>query len=111
MTPLMARIVTVASIALLAAAVGILFVGSNPGLRGGPEGSAKFVDAYPIQEGNHVRVAGAVAGEVTKVELGDGTATVHRELEGGLVDVVEVDLPCLRPRAQGGRPGSHAGRA
>ena len=32
---------------------------------------------------------------VTKLELGEGTATVHRELEGGLVDVVEVDTPCL----------------
>jgi electron transfer flavoprotein beta subunit len=32
---------------------------------------------------------------VTKVELGDGCATVDRELEGGLVDVVEVDLPAL----------------
>jgi electron transfer flavoprotein beta subunit len=32
---------------------------------------------------------------VTKLELGDGTATVHRELEGGLVDVVEVDLPAV----------------
>jgi electron transfer flavoprotein beta subunit len=32
---------------------------------------------------------------VTKVSLGEGTATVHRELEGGLVDVVEVDTPCL----------------
>jgi electron transfer flavoprotein beta subunit len=32
---------------------------------------------------------------VTKVSLGDGAATVHRELEGGLVDVVEVDTPCL----------------
>jgi electron transfer flavoprotein beta subunit len=32
---------------------------------------------------------------VTKVSAGEGVATVHRELEGGLVDVVEVDLPCL----------------
>jgi electron transfer flavoprotein beta subunit len=32
---------------------------------------------------------------VTKLELGNGTATVHRELEGGLVDVVEVDVPCV----------------
>jgi electron transfer flavoprotein beta subunit len=32
---------------------------------------------------------------VTKVELGDGRATVNRELEGGLVEVVEVDLPAL----------------
>jgi electron transfer flavoprotein beta subunit len=32
---------------------------------------------------------------VTKIELGSGTATVHRELEGGLVDVVEVDTPAV----------------
>jgi electron transfer flavoprotein beta subunit len=35
------------------------------------------------------------AAVVTRIELGDGTATVHRELEGGLVDVVEVDTPAL----------------
>jgi electron transfer flavoprotein beta subunit len=32
---------------------------------------------------------------VTKIELGAGTATVNRELEGGLVDVIEVDTPAL----------------
>jgi electron transfer flavoprotein beta subunit len=32
---------------------------------------------------------------VTKIELADGNATVNRELEGGLVDVVEVDTPAL----------------
>jgi electron transfer flavoprotein beta subunit len=32
---------------------------------------------------------------VTKLELGSSTATVHRELEGGLLDVVEVDLPAV----------------
>jgi len=32
---------------------------------------------------------------VTKIELGDGKATVNRELEGGLVDVVEVDTPTV----------------
>ena len=32
---------------------------------------------------------------VTKLELGSGSATVHRELEGGLVDVVEVDTPAM----------------
>jgi len=32
---------------------------------------------------------------VTKIELGDGKATVDRELEGGVVDVVEVDVPAL----------------
>jgi len=32
---------------------------------------------------------------VTKIELGDGKATVHRELEGGLVDIVDVDTPAV----------------
>jgi electron transfer flavoprotein beta subunit len=32
---------------------------------------------------------------VTKIELGEGKATVNRELEGGVVDVVEVDTPAL----------------
>ena len=32
---------------------------------------------------------------VTKIELGDGKATVNRELEGGLIDVAEVDTPAL----------------
>jgi electron transfer flavoprotein beta subunit len=32
---------------------------------------------------------------LTKIELGDGRATVHRELEGGILDVVEVDTPAL----------------
>ena len=37
----------------------------------------------------------ARAAVVTKVELADGRATVDRELEGGLVDIVDVDLPAL----------------
>ena len=32
---------------------------------------------------------------VTNVALADGGATVHRELEGGLIDVVDVELPAL----------------
>jgi electron transfer flavoprotein beta subunit len=32
---------------------------------------------------------------VTKIELAEGKATVNRELEGGLLDVVEVDTPAL----------------
>jgi electron transfer flavoprotein beta subunit len=32
---------------------------------------------------------------VTKIELADGKATVNRELEGGLVDVTEVDTPAV----------------
>jgi electron transfer flavoprotein beta subunit len=35
------------------------------------------------------------AAVVIKLELGSGSATVHRELEGGLVDVVEVDTPAV----------------
>ncbi|HJS69921.1 MAG TPA: electron transfer flavoprotein subunit beta/FixA family protein [Gaiellaceae bacterium] len=58
-----------------------------------------------VQSSDSVQAAtgGALAGfldlpsvaVVTRLELGDGAATVHRELEGGLVDVVEVDTPCL----------------
>jgi electron transfer flavoprotein beta subunit len=32
---------------------------------------------------------------VTKIELGDGKATVNRELEGGVVDVTEVETPAV----------------
>jgi electron transfer flavoprotein beta subunit len=32
---------------------------------------------------------------VTKIELADGKAAVNRELEGGLVDVTEVDTPAV----------------
>jgi electron transfer flavoprotein beta subunit len=58
-----------------------------------------------VQSSDSVQAAtgGALAGllglpsvaVVTKIELGEGKATVHRELEGGLVDVVEVDTPAL----------------
>ena len=58
-----------------------------------------------VQSSDSVQAAtgGALAGllempsvaVVTKIELGEGKATVHRELEGGLVDVVEVDTPAV----------------
>ncbi|MFO7571542.1 MAG: electron transfer flavoprotein subunit beta/FixA family protein [Gaiellaceae bacterium] len=32
---------------------------------------------------------------VVDVEMGQGSARVHRELEGGLIDVVEVELPAV----------------
>ena len=58
-----------------------------------------------VQSSDSVQAAtgGALAGlldmpsvaVVTNIELGDGKATVNRELEGGLVDVVEVDTPAL----------------
>ena len=58
-----------------------------------------------VQSSDSVQAAtgGALAGlldmpsvaVVTRIELGDGKATVNRELEGGLVDVVEVDTPAV----------------
>ena len=58
-----------------------------------------------VQSSDSVQAAtgGALAGlldmpsvaVVTKIELGDGKATANRELEGGLVDVVEVDTPAV----------------
>jgi len=58
-----------------------------------------------VQSSDSVQAAtgGALAGllglpsvaVVTKIELDNGKATAHRELEGGLVDVVEVDTPAL----------------
>ena len=58
-----------------------------------------------VQSSDSVQAAtgGALAGlldmpsvaVVTKIELGNGKATVNRELEGGLVDVVEVDTPAV----------------
>ena len=84
MTNLMAKLVAITSVGLLVAAAAILVIGSSPGLRGGSEVTAKFDDAYPIQEGNHVRIGGAVAGEVTRIELGDdGQANVTVRLFDG----------------------------
>jgi electron transfer flavoprotein beta subunit len=58
-----------------------------------------------VQSSDSVQAAtgGALAGllglpsvaVVTKIELENGKATAHRELEGGLIDVVEVDTPAL----------------
>ena len=58
-----------------------------------------------VQSSDSVQAAtgGALAGlldmpsvaVVTKIELGERKATVYRELEGGLVDVVEVDTPAV----------------
>ena len=58
-----------------------------------------------VQSSDSVQAAtgGALAGLLdmpavavgTRIEVGDGKATVNRELEGGLVDVVEVDTPAV----------------
>jgi virulence factor Mce-like protein len=81
---LMARISAVASVALGVVALVVLVVTSNPGLRGGAEVHAVFEDAYPLLEGMHVRVDGAVAGSVKRIELNeDGNAAVTLQLFEG----------------------------
>jgi electron transfer flavoprotein beta subunit len=69
------------------------------------EGESPDLVLTGVQSSDSVQAAtgGALAGlldmpsvaVVTKIELGAGKATVHRELEGGLVDVVEVDTPAV----------------
>jgi electron transfer flavoprotein beta subunit len=69
------------------------------------EGESPDLVFAGVQSSDSVQAAtgGALAGllglpsvaVVTKIELGEGKATVHRELEGGLVDVVEVDTPAV----------------
>jgi phospholipid/cholesterol/gamma-HCH transport system substrate-binding protein len=52
---------------------------------GGYEVQAEFADAFPLLEGNAVRVSGAVAGEVKEIELTDrGTSIVTMRLHDGL---------------------------
>jgi electron transfer flavoprotein beta subunit len=99
-----------------------LAMGADRGIRVGTEGPldpiqvaralAEVVEAESpdlvfagVQSSDSVQAAtgGALAGllglpsvaVVTKIELENGKATAHRELEGGLVDVVEVDTPAL----------------
>jgi electron transfer flavoprotein beta subunit len=69
------------------------------------EGESADLVFAGVQSSDSVQAAtgGALAGlldlpsvaVVTKIELSEGKATVHRELEGGLVDVVAVDTPAL----------------
>jgi phospholipid/cholesterol/gamma-HCH transport system substrate-binding protein len=82
-TPLMARLVAVATAFLLAATVAVLYVTSNPGISGSTV-KAEFQDTFPLLPGMHVRVFGAVAGSVDDVELTDhGTALVTLRLNEG----------------------------
>jgi ABC-type transporter Mla subunit MlaD len=82
---LIARATAVATVFLAAAAVVALYVTSRPDvLRGGSEVTAVFEDAYPLLEGMHVRVDGAVAGTVREIELGDdGNAHITMQLFEG----------------------------
>jgi virulence factor Mce-like protein len=82
-TPLMARLVAVATACLLAATVAVLYVTSNPGISGSAV-KAEFEDTFPLLPGMHVRVFGAVAGSVDDVELTEeGTAVVTMQLNEG----------------------------
>jgi virulence factor Mce-like protein len=85
MNDLIARATAVATVFLAAAAVVALYVTSRPDvLRGGTEVNAEFDDAYPLLEGMHVRVDGAVAGTVKEIELGDdGNAHITMQLFEG----------------------------
>jgi len=85
MTGLIARITAFATVALAILAVVAVYVTSRPELvHGGTEVRASFEDAYPLLEGMHVRVDGAVAGTVKEVELGDdGNAHVTMQLFEG----------------------------
>jgi len=84
-TGLIARATALATVALAVVAVVALYVTSRPDvLRGGTEVNAAFEDAYPLLEGMHVRVDGAVAGTVKEIELGDdGNAHITMQLFEG----------------------------
>jgi virulence factor Mce-like protein len=79
----MARLVAVFSALLLAAAVGALWWTSQPS-GGGATVRAEFDDVYPLLPGMHVRVDGAIAGEVASIEVADdGEAIVTMDLSEG----------------------------
>jgi len=84
-TGLIARATALATVVLAALALVALYVTSRPDvLRGGTEVNAAFEDAYPLLEGMHVRVDGAVAGTVKEIELGDdGYAHITMQLFEG----------------------------
>ena len=85
MTDLIARVTAIATAFLAVVAVAALYVTSRPDvLHGGSAVGAQFEDAYPLLEGMHVRVDGAVAGTVKDIALGDdGNAHVTMQLFEG----------------------------
>lgn len=83
MNPAMARLVAVFSALLLLAAVAALWLTSKPAT-GAATVSAEFDDVYPLLPGMHVRVDGAIAGEVAAIEVADdGNAIVTMDLFEG----------------------------
>jgi phospholipid/cholesterol/gamma-HCH transport system substrate-binding protein len=80
---LMAKLVAVATAALLAATLAAVWITSHPGASGTTV-RAEFDDVYPLLPGMYVRVDGAIAGSVGAIEISDdGTAIVSMELFDG----------------------------
>ncbi len=83
MSDAMARLVAVFSALLLAVAIAALWWTSQPS-SGGATVRAEFDDVYPLLPGMHVRVDGAIAGEVASIEVADdGEAIVTMNLSEG----------------------------
>ena len=77
----LARRMAVVVAALLVGVLGVLYVTSRPAV-GGQQVVAEFRDAFPLIEGMHVRVDGAIAGSVAKIEVTDqGLASVTLALD------------------------------
>jgi phospholipid/cholesterol/gamma-HCH transport system substrate-binding protein len=77
MPDILARGTAVIVAGLLAVAVAALFVTSRPP-SGADEVKAEFDSAFPLVEGMHVRVDGAIAGSVGEIEVNDrGNAVVN----------------------------------
>jgi virulence factor Mce-like protein len=83
MSDAMARLVAVFSALLLAVAIGALWWTSQP-TGGGATVRAEFDDVYPLLPGMHVRVDGAIAGQVNSINVADdGEAIVTMRLFDG----------------------------
>src|SRR5690242_20151960 len=83
MSDAMARLVAIFSALLLAVSVGALWLTSQP-TGGGATVRAEFDDVYPLLPGMHVRVDGAIAGQVNSIDVADdGEAIVTMELFDG----------------------------
>ncbi|HEY8466145.1 MAG TPA: MlaD family protein [Solirubrobacterales bacterium] len=87
--PRLAKVVLALTVTLFAAAVAALVVTSKPS--GGREVVVEFRDAFPLIEGMHVRVDGAIAGSVGSVEVSDEglarvTLALHESIEAPRAD-------------------------
>jgi virulence factor Mce-like protein len=84
MPDVLAKGVAATVAALLAIVVAILLVTSSPTTSGAVV-TAEFDDAFPLIEGMHVRVDGAIAGTVGAIEVNDrGNAEVELNLNGSV---------------------------